>query len=77
MVVGKLGSDVGRTHAQEIGTPRTHFIYSKNWRPQLDCDDAYQNHIRQQLQITSRVTADTLEVRSGQVSLHTQMAALC
>ena len=23
MVVGKLGSDVGRTHAQEIGTPRT------------------------------------------------------
>ena len=39
-------------------------ISFKNWRPQLDCDDAptqYQNHIRQQLQTTSRVTADTLE----------------
>ena len=39
-------------------------ISFKNWRPQLDCDDAptpYQNHIRQQLQSTSRVTADTLE----------------
>ena len=39
-------------------------ISCKNWRPQLDCDDAptqYQNHIRQQWQTTSRVTADTLE----------------
>ena len=39
-------------------------ISFKNWRPLLDCDDAptqYQNHIRQQLQTTSRVTADTLE----------------
>ena len=39
-------------------------ISFKNWRRPLDCDDAptqYQNHIRQQLQTTSRVTADTLE----------------
>ena len=39
-------------------------ISFKNWRPQLDCDDAptsHQNHIRQQMQSTSRATADTLE----------------
>ena len=39
-------------------------ISFKNWRPQLDHDHAptpYQNHIRQQLQSSSRVTADLLE----------------
>ena len=39
-------------------------ISFRNWRPQLDSDDAptqYQNHIRQQLQTTSRASADTLE----------------
>ena len=39
-------------------------ISFQNWRPQLDHDHAptpYQNHIRQQLQSSSRVTADLLE----------------
>ena len=38
-------------------------ISCKNWQPQLGCDDAptqQQNHIRQQLHITSRVTAVNL-----------------
>ena len=43
-------------------------ISFKNRRPQLDCDHAptqYQNHILQQLQTTSRATADTMETIFG------------
>ena len=52
-------------HAWEKKEKWNRRISFKNWRPQLGCDDAptqYQNPIRQQLQTTTRVTADTLEL---------------
>ena len=48
-------------------------ISCKNWQPQLGCDDAptqQQNHIRQQLQTTSRVTAVNLRCSKNGWSKH-------
>ena len=59
-----LASNSTKTEARGKKEKWKRRISFRNWRPQLDSDDAptqYQNHIRQQLQTSSRASADTLE----------------